>query len=419
MKNIHIIFFTLFVMNGVMAQWEPQNSGTTQTLRSVFFTDSNTGYIVGDSGTIQKTTDSGTTWYALASGTNFNLTSVDFPAFDRGYAVGVGNNGSFYNGIILKTIDGGITWDSTLITKTGDNVSAVDVFFPDTATGYVLCHFGWGMYGGGFIEKTSDGGETWIRKWLWGQNPNSIFFTDTSTGYAVGQSGHNVGVGMIWKTSNGCGSWTNLIHPSSYGLSSVYFTDANTGYVVSWQGDIQKTIDGGISWEAQTSGTTASLESVFFPNPNTGYAVGYDNTDSTGTIIRTNNGGATWASLSSGTTNHLYSVHFTDEETGYAVGENGTILKTTNGGGPPVGINHSPVISKSLKIYPNPCSITTTIETPGKGQLTLSTLTGHQIMNLAIMETTTSIDISHLPGGVYLVKVTNENRVIVGKIIKE
>ena len=39
--------------------WSFQYSGTTHTLRKVFFTDANTGYIVGDSGTILKTTNGG------------------------------------------------------------------------------------------------------------------------------------------------------------------------------------------------------------------------------------------------------------------------------------------------------------------------------------------------------------------------
>ncbi len=39
--------------------WGVQNSGTTQSLREVFFTDANTGYIIGDNGIILKTTNAG------------------------------------------------------------------------------------------------------------------------------------------------------------------------------------------------------------------------------------------------------------------------------------------------------------------------------------------------------------------------
>jgi photosystem II stability/assembly factor-like uncharacterized protein len=51
-----------------------------------------------------------------------------------------------------------------------------------------------------------------------------------------------------------------------------------------------------------------------------------------GTILRTTDGGNTWVSQTSGTTNALFSVSFTDVNHGTAVGDYGTILRTTNGG---------------------------------------------------------------------------------------
>ncbi len=41
---------------------------------------------------------------------------------------------------------------------------------------------------------------------------------------------------------------------------------------------------------------------------------------------------AGWSQLTSGTANNLKALHFSDANIGYAVGENGTILKTINGG---------------------------------------------------------------------------------------
>ena len=39
-----------------------------------------------------------------------------------------------------------------------------------------------------------------------------------------------------------------------------------------------------------------------------------------------------WQSQISGTTNPLHSVYFINEDTGWVVGDNGTILKTSDGG---------------------------------------------------------------------------------------
>jgi len=80
-------------------------------------------------------------------------------------------------------------------------------------------------------------------------------------------------------------------------------------------------------WYQQNSGTIKSLLGVSFTDTNTGTAVG-DN----GTIIRTTDGGASWTSQASGTTNSLLGVSFTNTNTGTVVGDNGTILRTTNGG---------------------------------------------------------------------------------------
>jgi photosystem II stability/assembly factor-like uncharacterized protein len=77
MKKFSILLIALFVVSVTSAQWFPQNSGTTKNLNDVYFTDANTGYAVGDSGTILKTTDGGN-WVAQNSGTKKCLHSVYF-----------------------------------------------------------------------------------------------------------------------------------------------------------------------------------------------------------------------------------------------------------------------------------------------------------------------------------------------------
>ena len=61
------------------------------------------GYIVGTNGAILKTTNGGTHWTILSSGTTKWLESVCFTDANTGYTVG-------YDGIILKTTNGGTNW---------------------------------------------------------------------------------------------------------------------------------------------------------------------------------------------------------------------------------------------------------------------------------------------------------------------
>jgi hypothetical protein len=85
--------------------WKTQNSGVTNDLYSIDFTDTSTAIVTGANGTILRTTDAGTTWIRQTSGTANTLYGVDFGDTNNGVAVGD-------NGTILRTTNGGITWMS-------------------------------------------------------------------------------------------------------------------------------------------------------------------------------------------------------------------------------------------------------------------------------------------------------------------
>ena len=81
-------------------------------------------------------------------------------------------------------------------------------------------------------------------------------------------------------------------------------------------------------WVNQNSGTPNHLYDVYFINTQTGWACG-DN----GTLIKTTNGGNNWFGQTSGTTFPLYSIHFVNAYTGYAVTRvDGYFQKTTDSG---------------------------------------------------------------------------------------
>lgn len=94
-------------------------------MQSVYSIDANTGYAVGDFGTIIKTINGGTTWSVLLSGIIHCLWSVYFPDGNTGNAVGE---------IILNTIDGGIRWSDILSGIYGKH----SVFFTGAYTDFVV-----------------------------------------------------------------------------------------------------------------------------------------------------------------------------------------------------------------------------------------------------------------------------------------
>ncbi len=403
MKLFLSFLFAIFVGDATMAQWISQNSGTNQFLNSVTFTDSNTGYVVGadmnqSAGVILKTTNGGSTWNTLTT-VPYCLYAVCFPSPETGYAVGSDNAGAV--NVILKTIDGGANWVSVY---TGSSGYLYGAYFTDQYTGYVV-----GMQG--TILKTTDGGTTWTTQSL-GQLTQfeSVYFTSPVTGYAVGQSNEGTHVGLVAKTTDAGLTWTTQFTGNSAPLHCVYFPTANTGYAIGSAGVIFKTTDGGNTWAYINSGTTSYLFGVYFTSENTGYAVGDG-------IFKTTDGGLNWAYTNTG---YLQKVVFTDENTGYIVGPEGIILKTTNGGG--VGINTITLGQGSLKTYPCPVQNAFTIEQSsmkGISQLSIFNAEGKKVFVKTLSDIHSQIDVHDLSKGLYLIRLQDGQSVEVGKIIKE
>lgn len=394
-KLLYILFIILPI--AAFPQWTVLPSGTNADLCSVCFTDSNTGYVVGLSGTILKTTNGGTTWSPLSSGTDYRLASVDFPDANHGYVAG-------QTGTLFKTSNAGLTWTDVSI-----GISPYySVSFADSSIGCVVGSESYGY--AGLIDKTINAGSNWTPVFYSSEYVlNSVYFINANTGYAVG------GSGTILQTSDGGTTWmADIVTGTNKELESVYFPDENTGYAVGNYGTIVKTSDAGNTWTALSSGTPQLLRSVFFPDANTGYAVG-----NYGNILKTIDGGTTWITLSSGNPYPLYAVYFTDVNTGYAVGEHGTILKTSNGG----TNNIEETKAKStFYFYPNPATDKITIKAssiPTHTKLSIVNPSGQQLITRQITESKNIIDISNLPSGVYFVRVTSDKTVEVGKFVKQ
>ena len=113
--------------------WSMLNTGTTAvSFRSIHFTDSNTGYAVSSTGNIIKTLNGGASWSFQINGTNGGLTAVHFNSSDTGYCVG---GTSPLNGIVLKTTSGGSTW----IQQTSGVAQTLNsVFFVNGNTGWAV-----------------------------------------------------------------------------------------------------------------------------------------------------------------------------------------------------------------------------------------------------------------------------------------
>lgn len=267
-------------------------------LKSVFFTDKNTGFAVGDSGTILKTIDAGTTWIKKKPLTTYSsdassFNSICFMNKDTGYVIGTED--------IHKTTDGGETW----VHKAGISGHCI------TSSPEKKCFIGTstGIYS--IVESDT----ITLNPCYTSSGITSIFFINASIGYAVGYSG------TIIKTIDGGDTWTSQSGGLGKPLYSVFFTDNDNGHITGANGMYLKTIDGGQTWTKIAISKLSTGNTVFFTSPNDGY-IGA----SGGYFFTTNNGGNTWG-VGMIATKNINSIVFTDPNTGYAVNQSGDIYK--------------------------------------------------------------------------------------------
>ncbi len=324
-KYLHITFGMLIAVmfacsSSLMAQtgWYPLQSGTLNSLKSVYFLDSQVGYMSGN-GIMLKTFNGGTNWFVIS--TAFSGSSIVFPDVSTGYVC---------EGTIYKTTDGGVSWVDL------QQTSLLAVHFPDKNFGYAVGY-------NSKIIKTSNGGTSWETQFvsLYGNKFNSVNFRNQYTGYIAGGKMASPFSGVLYKTINGGVSWYE-VSPNSPDIDfrSIYFPSNLTGYAVGGyefgsSGVIYKTTDAGETW-IQQGIVNKDLNSVHFWDNNTGYTVGED-----GIILRTTNGSTVWNTQVSSTTNDLNSVYFTRSNLGFTAGTSGSVQKTLNGGifGPPFAIS--------------------------------------------------------------------------------
>jgi photosystem II stability/assembly factor-like uncharacterized protein len=278
---------------------------TSNQMTSLYFIDNETGWSVGEYGTILKTTD-GENWEIQEIPWTFDLSDVHFPNEDTGYAIGT-------DGFIIKTTDGGETWNP-LENQYSNNLNRIR--FRDENTG-------WTIGEKGLILHTVDGGVHWnLESSNKKENLLGIDFIGTTGGVCV--VGDN---NTILITQDDGQTWESVLPDttSSCSFKDVYFLDDQHGwigggeYIESWIMSyisyvLLQTEDGGETWtdregksysysDQGVSGGggefNGDLQQIYFYNTTT--AIGLIEIDnsfmgSLGNIaMRTSNAGKNWS----------------------------------------------------------------------------------------------------------------------------
>lgn len=262
--------------------WSIQSAPTTRKLRRVRALSPTTAWAAGDVGTVLRTDDGGATWRAQTTGTTDNLIGFDAPSASVAWAMSDTH--------VFRTVDGGVTWTmvwqpnfapvpfcaTTLLALAAASADAA--FVTHCAT----------------VSYTRDGGQTWQSfDFTCGfdgcQRLSGISAGSPADVYVVGSESVRFGIyGRVTHVSHdGGATWSSkyefMVEPV-YGESVVAVSSS-----VAWATDpldVRVTTDGGATWRVVRSGggmvAALSASQAWLLAGTT-------------SILRTADGGTTWS----------------------------------------------------------------------------------------------------------------------------
>jgi len=244
---------------------------------------------------------------------------LSFPDKNHGWVVGD-------SGSILRTSNAGNSWE---VQESGIGSSLKCVYFANASKGWI---------GGGenSIGMTTNGGGSWSWQHPAGE-PNRTFmgisFVDDSTGWIVDN------YGGILHTENGGISWTPQTSGTTWAITSVQFLDANEGWATATNRLVLHTTNGGDEWsiialDSLDYGTTVVFNDIYFLNRSKAWIAtiaGLNVEPHPAPIVASSDTGNTWSCQTTPEEMFITSVVFLNESLGWATASAG-ILNTTDGG---------------------------------------------------------------------------------------
>ncbi len=466
MKKTLFFAFAIFYSFNLMAQmspgWEVYHSGYTEESRgisrfgilnstsadvawSVAYDGSGNG---ADISAVAYTNDGGVTWTAydpvsLPGAVNLGISMV-FPT-DENTAYIAGYKRSFGNGGVWKTTDAGANWVKSTGTNMFSNSASFCniVYFIDQNNGFTQ---GDPINGEFEMYYTTDAGATWTQ----------IAGADIADPLAgeYGYTGGIVGVGnTLWFTTNKGRLYKStdggLTWPVAYQTpltdfggaadnGSVTFKDVNEGWILRGNGELYHSTDGGETWTLMTTtglnnysgditfvpGQTDMLVAVDADatNDHAGSAVSRDGGATWERIIYYNFGGGPWEVLDVANGGQIQQtcVAFRDIDFGLSGGF--SHLNDPNDPDSPddqgvfkyvdqaVGIAGQTI--DGLSVYPNPATNVVNLKTDKApvSNISIYDITGKEVLRMNNLSlNNTSINVSNLQRGIYLMKIEDEN----------
>lgn len=404
-------------------QWIELQTGVTEDLYGVCCIDTNMVFVCGQNGVILKTEDGGNSWQEKYRQSGYHWYKIKFVDSNVGFSLGRDNN---YKGKLLKTIDGGETWMDMGCPFNAYNYlspSSCDLFLVDTDTLYVASDQ---------LMKSTDGGNSFSQleiEWL---NSTQDLYFEGNVGYIVwGMAGDFQGT-HIAKTTDYGSSWEEFLSFDSEveGIEKVLFHDKDHvsifggfGYdenELSYEYNEIRTDDGFATYERlQTEnlpmGLWPVITGISFSDLQHGIIVylleGIQGFYPTGIITyQTQDGGNTWMELDAliCSGNVSYAGISSYESVYYLTSRNGGVYK--------LGKTYEGVAEgkNSVFVFPNPVSETVHIDGVEAVEVQVCNALGKMVKRVMNYN---EVSLGGLPQGVYMLKIRDaEGKVYINKI---
>ena len=235
------------------------------------------------------------TWTQIDLPTTANLLDIDFPTYEIGY-IGAAN------GELLKTTDGGLTWDIVNFTVSSPNPNILgaiyDIEFSDINNGYMLMGVNGPSGNAAYLYATSDGGNSWTNL---NHNGNvmsmgSIYSSSIDHLFLGGVGFFESSLIMEFENAN----WTqNVGIPTTVSPNTAVVTDIdffeNLGLAATNGQYILRSEDHGQTWDTTNTNLEANstITSVLIVDEFIAYA-GYHNNGMSFGLLKSEDGGLTW-----------------------------------------------------------------------------------------------------------------------------
>lgn len=355
--------------------WAVQDSIVGENWLAMDFYDANKGVLVGENNNTQRyTSDGGVTWLASDATPSVSrlssLNAVKWVGENDVVAIGQGNSFQGLATPVLKSTDGGATWEM----QTFNTPDMQDVFLGlEFHTDGRLVAMGHNRTTTGVVATSADFGETWdvittnlnvqlqsfsaVGEELFIQGSSSHILYSSDFGqnlefrpvnpYSeirsinfIGENGYfmNANSGLFKQAGD---HWEYVSHAGLFEPgrgNNLYFLDETTAIVHKYNRHILKTTDAGQTWDVVLDAVPHNANNrsggVAFLDGTTGYAWLSQNTATAHALYKTEDAGDSWTEHSTFTAPATVAgeIHFFDENTGFIAGPRRWVYNTTNGG---------------------------------------------------------------------------------------